>query len=168
MLLGTLGYYWRWAFCLGGYLGKGFDLGSFKEERMVFGLKKCFLRHLEEESIDHIHIHYVITRVLWHLLFSLFGVSWVLSSLVIEMILRWHGSFMSEKWKVAPHVAPICLFWTIWKKRNSRSFENEKYSSQELKHFFFYYLWVWFKLFIVFGPLSLADFVAPLFLWSYF
>ena len=50
--------------------------------------KKCFLRHLEEESIDHIHIHYVITRVLWHLLFSLFGVSWVLSSLVIEMILR--------------------------------------------------------------------------------
>ena len=88
VLLGTLGYYRRWAFCLGGYLGKGFDLGSFKEERMVFGLKKCFLRHLEEESIDHIHIHYVITRVLWHLLFSLFGVSWVLSSLVIEMLLR--------------------------------------------------------------------------------
>ena len=37
VLLGTLGYYWRLAFCLGGYLGKGFDLGSFKEERMVFG-----------------------------------------------------------------------------------------------------------------------------------
>ena len=38
-------------------------------------MNKCYLCQMDEEPIDHILIHGVKTRVLWELLFALFGVS---------------------------------------------------------------------------------------------
>ena len=61
---------------------------------------KCFLCHEEEELVDHILIHCDKTRVVWHLLFSLFGVSWVLPSSVTELLSSWHGSFVDRKRKM--------------------------------------------------------------------
>ena len=58
---------------------------------------KCFLCLKEEESVDHIIFHCVRTRVLCHFLFSLFGVSWLLPSLVREALLRWHGFFVGTR-----------------------------------------------------------------------
>ena len=49
---------------------------------------RCFLCLKEEESVDHVLFHCDRTRVLRHLLFSLFGVSWVLLSSVREALLR--------------------------------------------------------------------------------
>ncbi|RVW90126.1 hypothetical protein CK203_035974 [Vitis vinifera] len=40
---------------------------------------RCFLCLSEEETVDHLLLHCVKTRVLWNLLFSLFGISWTLS-----------------------------------------------------------------------------------------
>ena len=53
---------------------------------------KCFMCLEEEETIDHLRLHCSKTRVLWDLLFTLFGVSWVLPSSVRETLLSWHGS----------------------------------------------------------------------------
>ena len=60
---------------------------------------KCFLCHEEQESIDHVLIHCDKTRFAWHILFSLFGVSWVLPSSMRELLLSWHGSFVGRKRK---------------------------------------------------------------------
>ena len=49
---------------------------------------RCFLCLVEEESIDHILIHCTKARVLWELLFALFGVTWVLPLTVRETLLR--------------------------------------------------------------------------------
>ena len=47
-------------------------------QRRGFSLaNRCYLCLSKEESIDHILLHCVLTRSLWNLLFSLFGVSWV-------------------------------------------------------------------------------------------
>ena len=44
-------------------------------QRREFSLaNKCFLCLSEVETMDHLLLHYVKTRVLWNLLFSLFGV----------------------------------------------------------------------------------------------
>ena len=42
--------------------------------------------------------------------------------------------FMGKK--KAWWATPLYLFWTIWKERNSKSFENEEHFVQGLKHSF--------------------------------
>ena len=49
---------------------------------------RCFLCHEKEEAINHLLLHCAKTRVLWDLLFTLFGVSWVLPSSVRETLLN--------------------------------------------------------------------------------
>ena len=49
---------------------------------------KSFLCQEEKEFINHLLFHYVNTRVLWHLLFSLFRVQWVLPYTVRDTLFR--------------------------------------------------------------------------------
>ena len=58
---------------------------------------KCALCKRESESIDHIILHCDEARLLWQLVFSIFGVRWVISKLVRETLLGWHGSFMEKR-----------------------------------------------------------------------
>lgn len=60
-------------------------------------MNRCFLCELEEESIDHILLHYNKARFLWRLLFSLFDVAWVIPSSVKETVLSWYKSFVGGK-----------------------------------------------------------------------
>ncbi|RVX15155.1 Exocyst complex component SEC3A [Vitis vinifera] len=60
---------------------------------------RCFMCLEKEETINHLLLHCSKIRALWELLFTLFGVSWVLPSLVRETLLSWHGSFVGNKRK---------------------------------------------------------------------
>ena len=75
------------------------------------------------------------------LLFSLFGVQWVLPAAVKEMFLRWNGTFVGKKRKGVWKASPLCLFWTLWKTRNKVAFEEIELSIQRLKSSFVYLLW---------------------------
>ena len=119
---------------------------------------KCFLCLAEAETVDHLLLHCVMTRTLWNLLFSLFSVEWVLSGTVKETLLGWHGAFVGKIHKKAWQMAPLCIFWSIWKERNSLAFGNEVLSIQRLKHSFVCNLWSWVKVFIVLSPRSLVSF----------
>ena len=57
---------------------------------------RCFLCLFEVETVDHLLLHCVKTRALWNLLFSLFGVAWILSCSVKETLLGWHGAFVGK------------------------------------------------------------------------
>ena len=48
---------------------------------------KCYLCGEEEESCDHIPLHCTKTREVWNLVFTLFGVAWVLPSTLKEVML---------------------------------------------------------------------------------
>ena len=89
---GVLVCHLRWLFCLGGDFRESLNFGSYPEEG-VFLANGCFLCHLEEETVDPILLHCVKTRILWQLLFALFGVSWALPFSVKETLLGWLGSF---------------------------------------------------------------------------
>ena len=71
---------------------------------------RCFLCLSEVETMDHLLLHCVKTRVLWNLIFSLFGVAWVLSCSVKETLLRWHGAIVGKTRKKAWQLAPLCIF----------------------------------------------------------
>ncbi|RVX18473.1 putative ribonuclease H protein [Vitis vinifera] len=104
---------------------------------------RCFLCLAEAETVDHLLLHCVMTRTLWNLLFSLFGVEWVLSGTVKDTLLGWHGAFVGKIRKKAWQMAPLCIFWSVWKERNSLAFGNEVLSIQRLKHSFGYGLLPW-------------------------
>ncbi|RVW92361.1 LINE-1 retrotransposable element ORF2 protein [Vitis vinifera] len=80
--------------------------------------QRCFLCLAEAETVDHLLLHCVMTRTLWNLLFSLFGVEWVLSGTVKDTLLGWHGAFVGKIRKKAWQMAPLCIFWSVWKERN--------------------------------------------------
>ena len=110
------------------------------------------------ESIDHILIHCFKAKVLWELIFALFGVTWVLPLLVRETLLGWYGSFVGKKRQKVWKTVPLCLFWMIWKEINRIAFENEEFLIQRMKNSFVCSYWSWTKLFIDERPLSLINF----------
>ena len=119
---------------------------------------RCFLCCAEEESINHILNHCSKARVLWELLFAMFGVMWVLPLSARDTLLSWHGSFMGKKRREAWMAAPLCLFGSVWKERNKIAFENEELLIQIMKYSFICNLWSWSKLCIDVGPLPLINF----------
>ena len=98
------------------------------QRRRHFLTNRCFLCLSKVETIDHLLLHCAKTRVLWNLLFSRFGVSWILSCSVKKTLLRWHGSFVGKAHKKAWQATLLCIFWTIWKEMNLLAFGNEEIS----------------------------------------
>lgn len=97
-------------------------------------LFRCFQCKVEEELVDCILLHCSKARVLWHLLFSLFGVPWVLLAIVRDTFLGWHGSFVDKGVK---RFGELLLYTSIWRKeRNCKLFENEEQYAHVLKGVF--------------------------------
>ena len=120
---------------------------------------RCSLCCAEEETINHILVHCSKAKVLWDLVFSLFGVNWVLPFTVRDTLLGWYASFKDKKHRKVWRTIPLCLFWTVWKERNMIVFDNEVLSIQRLKNSFVCNIFSWAKSSIVVGPLTLFNFV---------
>ena len=60
-----------------------------------------------------------------------------------------------EGWRATP----LCIIWTTWKERNQRSFNNEEQSNQALKSSFLRNLFLYMKMHIDIGSMSLYNFV---------
>ena len=106
-------------------------------------VNRCILCKDNEESIDHILIHCDKTRVLWTFLLVVFSLKWVFLVSVKNLFLEWKFKELDKKRRIVWHVAPICLFWCIWKEHNQRIFNNEELLDQRLKKFFIKSLLEW-------------------------
>ena len=70
----------------------------------------CFLCDCEEETVNHILIHYIVAKVLWDMVFALLGVQWVFPETVKEVLLSWRGPFVGKKKEKDMEVYPIIHF----------------------------------------------------------
>ena len=102
---------------------------------------RCFLCEEDEEDINHLLLHCKKARMLWDLLLSIVGTSWVAPDSVIQMLLSWQGAPVGKKSKNIWNAAPVCLFWTVWHNRNMLVFENRATSDQRTKFLFLSKLW---------------------------
>ena len=139
---------WRW----------GVDFRSAAKKRVDM-VNRCALCKEEAKSIDHILLHCNKARILWQLVFSIFDIWWLISTMVTDALLRWHGPFIGRRCIRAWRATPLCLFWTIGKERNRRCFESEKMSDQRLKCNFFNNLSLWITVYIGGGSIYLVDFI---------
>ena len=76
--------------------GKVLKLGQLQKRGRSWA-NMCFLCQRNEETIYHILLHCVKTRVLWELLLSLFGVAWVFPSLVRHALEGWRRDFCRQE-----------------------------------------------------------------------
>ncbi|KAJ9678923.1 hypothetical protein PVL29_020968 [Vitis rotundifolia] len=139
------------------YWGKVLTLDQLKKRGRSLA-NRCFLYCMEEESIDHIFIQCSKARVLWELLFALFGVTWVFTSSVRDTLSGWCGFSLGKKHRKVWKAAPLCIFWAVWKERNMIAFDNEELSIHRLKNSFVCNLWLWTKSVVNEGPLPLINF----------
>ena len=125
--------------------GKVLTMDQLKRRGMTFA-NRCFMCEEEEETIDHLLIHCKIAKMLWDLILSIVGISWVFPNSVLHTLIAWQGAAVGKKRKKIWLAAPLCLFWNIWRARNSLVFENEVPSAQRLKANIVTNLWSWANL----------------------
>ena len=125
--------------------GKVLTLDQLKRRGMFFA-NRCFMCEEEEENIDHLLIHCKFAKMLWDLLLSIVGISWVFPQSVIHTLLAWQGTAVGKKRRKIWFAAPLCLFWNLWRARNLLVFENEVPSAQRIKVNFVSNFWTWANL----------------------
>ena len=57
-------------------------------------------------------------------------------------------------------IAPLTLFWTIWRERNNIAFDNRELSAQRMKALFLCNYWSWTNMHMANRPRSLVDFLT--------
>ena len=126
-------------------------------------VNRCNLCKDSEESTDHILIHCDKTRQLWTLLLTTFGLVWVFMASVRNLLLEWKFRGLGRKKRAVWWLAPICLFWCIWGKRNQRTFEDEELLDQRLKDLFLQSLVEWSQQFLDLEISSHLNFLEALY-----
>ena len=106
-------------------------------KRKVLIIDWCCMCKSSGESVNHLLLHCPLAQDLWNLVFTLFGISWVMPRGVEDLFACWsgiRGNLNSGAiWKAAPH----CLMWCSWRERNSRTFSGEEQLVPKLKFSFF-------------------------------
>ena len=104
--------------------GKVLTLDNLKRRGMAFA-NRCFLCEEGEKTINHLLIHCRSAKMLWDLLLSIGGISWVFPSSVLHTLLAWQGVVVGKKRKKIWTATPMCLFWTLWCARNKLVCEKQ-------------------------------------------
>jgi hypothetical protein len=92
---------------------------------------------------------------------SRLGLSWVMPSLVKELMACWCSGGRTRSavvWKMIP----LCLMWCIWRERNARCFEDSVRAFEEILHYFFFTLYTWTAGWLDPLVISFPDFLSHL------
>jgi hypothetical protein len=111
--------------------------------------------------VDHLLIHCSVASALWSWILGVFGISWVLPQTVAELLFSWWnglGRHSSDVW----NLVPLCLMWIVWKKRNSRTFEDVSSTDIQLWDCFASNLFEWSKVSGSSTSLTVTAFISAL------
>jgi hypothetical protein len=123
-------------------LGKVLTIDNLRKRQLVI-MDWCCMCKEAGESSDHLFLHFHTARELWELVFSMFGVWWVMPRHVVGLLACWTGRNHRCRSATIWGLIPQCLMWVIWRERNARSFEDLEKTIQELKQFFLSMLLEW-------------------------
>lgn len=114
---------------------KGFSLSNW-----------CVLCKAELESIDHLFLHCKASTELWTSCLAIFGMHWVQSATVRQVLASWRCRSTNNRgrdgWRTVPHA----IFWSLWRERNKRTFEDLESTAEQLKNTCIGLLFCWSNL----------------------
>ena len=122
--------------------GKVLIASQLKRRGLHLASKYPFCGKKEEEP-EHILIHCPSIWDQWTDLLSAFGVYWVSPYLVKDLLHNWLHFPARKKAKAIWRIAPLILFWVIWRERNRIIFEDATFSTLKLKISFIQSLYTW-------------------------
>jgi hypothetical protein len=108
-------------------LGKILTHDNLRKRRIIV-VEWCCMCKKNGESVDHLLIHCEVATYLWHYVFTLFGVEWVMPQKVIDLFACWSQGGGRDLSRVIWRMAPLCVIWCIWRERNARIFEDKECS----------------------------------------
>lgn len=113
-----------WALVYGGILTNN----TLQKQRpnCFLNFQWCIVCCKNGESVDHLFLHCPIALNLWHRLFSLGNVMWVVPKGSAHMLLLDFCTFGgSKRAKMLWSCAVFATFWVLWMGRNARLFEDK-------------------------------------------
>ncbi|GFS40543.1 hypothetical protein Acr_00g0069200 [Actinidia rufa] len=92
--------------------------------RSIIVTEWCYMCKRDAETTDHLLIHCDAARELWNLVFSIFGIQWVMPGTVRDLFACWSWKSNRGNRRLAWKMVLLSLFWCIWRERNLRAFED--------------------------------------------
>ncbi|WMV38554.1 hypothetical protein MTR67_031939 [Solanum verrucosum] len=94
---------------------------------------RCFFCEAEIETVNHLFLQCKVTGKLWQWFINLRGIGWAMPRHTSEVLACWNRDGNQSEHKKRWKIVPSCIWWTIWKERNQRCFENKNIPFQSIK-----------------------------------
>jgi mannosylglycoprotein endo-beta-mannosidase len=120
----------------------------------------CYLCKGDAESIDHLLLHCSVASELWNFVLSLTQLTWVMPASVVGVLQSWKKKFKDPLAKAIWKMIPSCLWWCLWRERNTRCFQNCANSSAHLQDNFLFSLYCWVNAVLGQSFVDYFDFVS--------
>ena len=91
----------------------------------------------DEETVNHLLLHFPFGRDLWGLVFALFGVEQMMSRKVFDLLACWEKRSEETSEFHVWNAIPLRFMWSLWMKQNSRTFKKVETLEPNLSFFFF-------------------------------
>jgi hypothetical protein len=113
------------------------------------------------ETVDHLLLHCSAVEVLWSFVSNSFHIHWVLPRRVVDLLFGWRNWFGKHHLHIW-NLTPLCLMWTVWRERNTRTFEDATSSPDQLLGIFVNSLFDWLRIWGFTTAKTVTDFVVSL------
>ncbi len=113
-------------------LGKLLTADNLRRRNIIL-VSWCCMCKADGESVDHLFLHCNLARELWTMVFSLFGMQWVMLRRVVDVLACWKGRLGRHKNRIIRDAIPHSVLWCLWRERNARTFEGSERNMLNLK-----------------------------------
>lgn len=116
----------------------------------------------DAEINSHLFLHCKTAANLWNMFLCILGVSWVVPKTTKSMMDCWKEIGRRESEEDWWELIPASIWWTLWKERNARGFEDKSNNIQKIRMNCLSLLYFWCKQDMV-GDIKLfVDFIGKL------
>ncbi|WMV25673.1 hypothetical protein MTR67_019058 [Solanum verrucosum] len=105
----------------------------------------CSLCGKTRETNSHLFLHCTFTAEIWSMFLNYLEVKWTMPEHTTDLLSCWIRRGGSKRQKTWWNLIPHCIWWTVWKKRNSRNFEDISNSIHKVKWNCIVSLYFWCK-----------------------